>query len=67
MYQNAARPLYLDVFVCDPLTRMVMDADGVSLHELIRVLEAARDARSLRARPFVTCVARGPLAMNEPA
>jgi len=32
--------------LADPLTRAVMDSDGVSEGELIAVLELARDARS---------------------
>jgi hypothetical protein len=37
--------LDLDALLADPLTRMVMDSDGVSEGELIAVLEMARDAR----------------------
>ena len=32
--------------LADPLTRAVMDSDGVSETELIAVLQMARDARS---------------------
>ena len=35
-----------DALLADPLTRLVMDSDGVSERELIAVLELARDARS---------------------
>lgn len=37
--------LDLDALLADPLTRMVMDSDGVSEGELMAVLEMARDAR----------------------
>ncbi len=34
-----------DALLADPLTRAVMDSDGVSELDLIAVLELARDAR----------------------
>lgn len=34
-----------EALMADPLTRAVMDSDGVSERELIAVLELARDAR----------------------
>ena len=37
--------LDFDTLLADPLTRAVMDSDGVSEIDLIAVLELARDAR----------------------
>ena len=34
-----------EALLADPLTRAVMDSDGVSERDLIAVLELARDAR----------------------
>ena len=34
------------------MTRLVMESDGVSVHELAKVLEAARAAIALRPAPF---------------
>ena len=51
MYQDRVRPLSFEALLSDPLTRLLMDADGVSLDELIDVLEAARDAVAARAWP----------------
>lgn len=38
-----------ETLLSDPLTRAVMDSDGVSERDLIRVLELARDARMAEA------------------
>jgi hypothetical protein len=38
-----------EALLADPLTRAVMDSDGVSEHDLIAVLELARDARQAHA------------------
>jgi hypothetical protein len=35
-----------EALLADPLTRAVMDSDGVSERDLIAVLELARDARA---------------------
>ena len=67
MYRDTARPLTFETLVGDPLTRLVMDADGVSLAEFVAVLEAAAEAVAARARPFVMRVVALPVAMNAPA
>ena len=41
--------LDFNTLLADPLTRLVMDSDGVSERELIAVLEMARDARITEA------------------
>ena len=38
-----------ETLLSDPLTRAVMDSDGVSERDLIAVLEQARDARMAEA------------------
>jgi hypothetical protein len=67
MCQDDVRPLTFEALLSDPLTRLVMEADGVSLDDLIEVLEAARNALAARARPFVMRVVAMPLAMSTPA
>jgi hypothetical protein len=45
MCADATCHMDFDALLADPLTRAVMDSDGVSETELIAVLELARDAR----------------------
>jgi hypothetical protein len=45
MYHETARPLTFEALLSDPLTRLVMDADGVSVDELANVLWAACEAK----------------------
>lgn len=45
MCPDATCRMDFDALLADPLTRAVMDSDGVSESDLIRVLEMARDAR----------------------
>ena len=40
--------LSFETLLTDPMTRMVMESDGVSIQDLIHVLERARDAIALR-------------------
>lgn len=40
--------LTFETLVTDPLTRLVMESDGVSLAELVAVLEAAGEAVARR-------------------
>ncbi len=42
------RSLSFETLLTDPMTRMVMESDGVSVAELIKVLEQARDAIAVR-------------------
>jgi hypothetical protein len=44
MSQESERPLCFETMLTDPLTRLLMAADGVSLGEMIRVMENARAA-----------------------
>jgi hypothetical protein len=44
MCQDLDRPLTLEALLHDPLTRMVMDADGVSQAEFAAVMYSARKA-----------------------
>jgi hypothetical protein len=46
--QDNARPLTFETMLSDPLIRMVMDSDGVTLPELLEVLEVARAAMVTR-------------------
>ncbi len=45
------RALSFETLLTDPMTRMVMESDGVSLAELVSVLERARDAVARREIP----------------
>jgi hypothetical protein len=63
MNQQTARPLTLESLLSDPLTRLVNDADGVTIAEFAAVLYAARDAVVARG-PFPTRVPPMPLATN---
>ncbi len=40
-----------DALLADPLTRVIMDSDGVSERDLIALLEMARDARLADNQP----------------
>ena len=53
MCQDDARPLTFETMLADPLIRMMMDSDGVTLREFVDVLEVARDAVAARERRAV--------------
>ena len=53
MCQDSARPLTFETLLADPLVRLVMQADGVSVAELVAVMEVARDAVTARERSAV--------------
>jgi hypothetical protein len=38
------RPLTFETMLSDPLIRLVMDSDGVTVPELVAVMEVAREA-----------------------
>jgi hypothetical protein len=38
------RPLSFETMLSDPLIRLVMESDGVTVNELVNVLEVARNA-----------------------
>ena len=61
MFQNTARPLTFETLVSDPLTRMLMEADGVTPDELAAVMHAAREAVAARRVPIpIRAAARRP-------
>jgi hypothetical protein len=43
--------LTFETFLSDPLIRLVMESDGISVAEMVAVLEAAGDAVARRERP----------------
>jgi len=49
--QDCGSPLTFETMLSDPLVRMLMEADGVSLAELVAVLQIARDARPVSRPP----------------
>ena len=49
-----ARPLTFETMLSDDLIRTVMDSDGVSLQELVDVLEVARAAIVARETAALT-------------
>jgi hypothetical protein len=49
---NDQRPLDFETLLSDPMTRLVMQSDGVSMGELVRVLEKAGDAVASRQPLF---------------
>ena len=49
-----ARPLTFETMLSDDLIRSVMDSDGVSLQELVNVLEVARAAIVARETAALT-------------
>ncbi len=62
--QDDGRPLNFETMLSDPLIHMVMASDGVSMPELIAVLEVAREAvvarEALAARAALNAAAWGP-------
>ena len=50
MCPDSARHLSFETMLTDPLIRMMMAADGVTLAELVSVLEVARSAQVARER-----------------
>ena len=63
MYHDTGRPLTLEGMLRDPLTRQVMDADGVTVAEFAAVLYAARDAVAARGDTAVRVARAGRLTM----
>jgi hypothetical protein len=64
MQYDSLRPLSYETMLTDPLTRLLMDADGVTLGELVRVMETARDAVVARERIAFIRASSLPPAMN---
>lgn len=46
--EDSDRLLTFETMLTDPLIRMVMDSDGVSLSDMVDVLAAAREALAQR-------------------
>jgi hypothetical protein len=64
MSHDSVRPLSFESLLTDPLTRLLMEADGVSLADFVEVMEAARDAVVARERRYVMRAMSWPPAMN---
>lgn len=47
------RSLTFETMLSDPMIRLMMDSDGVTVRELVEVLSTARDAIVLRERAAV--------------
>jgi hypothetical protein len=67
MVHDATRPLTFETLATDPLIRMVMEADGVSVDEMMAVWHAAHEAVASRRRPIPMRVAARRPAMSVPA
>jgi hypothetical protein len=59
MCWDDARPLTFENLLRDPLVRMVMDSDGVTVQELVEVLEVARAAVVDREMTAVRAIVAG--------
>jgi hypothetical protein len=53
MPHETVRPLTFEALLTDPLTRLVMDADGVTVADLVAVMRVAREAVARREREAV--------------
>ncbi len=67
MCQDGLRPLSFETLLTDPLVRMMMAADGVTPHELIAPLLAARNAVAARERVAFSAALAAPCAMSAQA
>jgi hypothetical protein len=61
MCPDASRTLTFETMLTDPLIRMVMDSDGVTTDELVRVMEVAREALVARELAIVGALHRAGL------
>jgi hypothetical protein len=60
MCRDSERPLTFETMLTDPMVRLMMDADGVSVHDLVATLAAAREAIAARERlAFLRATERG--------
>ena len=50
MCQDGVRPLTFENMLTDPMVRMMMDADRVTLEELVAVMAVARESVAARER-----------------
>jgi len=53
-----ARPLTFESMLSDPLIRLIMDSDGVTVGELVAVMEVARSAVVAREAQAVQAAVR---------
>ena len=51
MRRQPTRPLTFESLLIDPIVRLIMDADGVSVDQLALVMRRARDALDARVYP----------------
>ena len=58
MCQDESRALTFETMLSDPLIRLVMASDGVSLAELVEVLEVAREAVAAREARLIASAVR---------
>jgi hypothetical protein len=64
MCNDHAHPLTFESMLSDPLVRMVMDADRVTVADLVSVMHVARDAVAARQRPPMLRVVAGSAALG---
>ena len=67
MCQESARALTFESMLTDPLVRMMMQADGVTVQDMLSVMQVARDAVAAREMRAVRRVLIAPAAMNAQA
>ena len=51
MRRQPTRPLTFESLLIDPIVRLIMDADGVSVDQFALVMRRARDALDARVYP----------------
>ncbi len=57
---NSGAALTFESLLSDPLTRLMMDADGVTVDDFVAVMQVARDAMAARERlAFIQAAAGG--------
>ena len=67
MCHDSTRALTFETMLSDPLTRLVMEADGVSVAELVEVLQIARSAVAAREMRAIRQACARPAARNAQA
>ncbi len=67
MCHESARPLTFESMLTDPLVRMMMQADGVTVQDMLSVMQVARDAVAAREMQTLRRVLTAPAAMNAQA
>ncbi len=55
--------LTFEALLTDPLTRLVMDADGVTVGDLVAAMQVARDAMAARERLAFLRASSAPLGL----